>query len=95
MRSLLLCCLLFVAPLQAKSTTITLAADPWCPYNCSADSKNAGFMVDIARKILAKHGVTVRYLEVPWVRALKGAKAGDYDGVIGASQHGSQRFYLP
>lgn len=95
MRSLLLCCLLFVTSLQAKPTTITLAADPWCPYNCSADSKNAGFMVDIARKILAKHGVTVRYLEVPWVRALKGAKAGDYDGVIGASRMEAKGFVFP
>ncbi len=54
----------FYSPLCSSyviADTITIAADNWCPMNCEPESKEPGFMVEIAQSILAKAGHKVVY----------------------------------
>lgn len=58
--------LLLAVVLQcARAETITIVADPWCPYNCEPGSDEPGFMVEIARRVFAEAGIEVRYETVP------------------------------
>jgi polar amino acid transport system substrate-binding protein len=79
----------------ASAETITLAADSWCPYNCSPTSKPAGFMVDIAKKAFEKHGIDVEYKVVPWTQAIADSRKGIYNGIIGASVKDAPDFIFP
>lgn len=67
----------------ARAETLVLAADPYCPYNCIAEERLPGFMVDIAAEALAEDGHKVEYRVLPWSRALSEARAGRVAGAIG------------
>ena len=69
-----------------KKQTITLVADEWCPYNCAPNSSEEGFVVDIARAVFEPKGYTVKYINVPWSRAVRKTMEGEYDGAIGATK---------
>lgn len=74
--------------------TITVAADPWCPFNCTPGSSKQGYMVDLLARILAPHGYTVKYIALPWSRAIRSAEYGDIDGVIAAGEEDGTRLLL-
>lgn len=63
---------------------IILAADPWCPYDCEANSDKPGFMIEIAQSIFEKAGHQVTYKVQPWARVLKNTKDGKINGAVGA-----------
>lgn len=69
---------------------ITIAADEWCPINCNpaaAKFGNAGYGIgiDLAKAIFEPMGYTVRYVVMPWSRALELVRQGKVDAVVGAS----------
>lgn len=73
------------APAAAPARVITIAADEWCPYNCSPDDKaKPGYMVEIAQAVLGKAGYTVEYKTMPFQRALQEVLKGGLDGAIAA-----------
>ncbi|WP_214131765.1 substrate-binding periplasmic protein [Alteromonas oceanisediminis] len=76
--------LVYAASVAAGSRVITVAGDDWCPVNCSEKSVDKGFMIDAATQILALEGYTVNYIEMPWTRAIKLARDGEIDAVVGA-----------
>ncbi|MFN3699928.1 MAG: substrate-binding periplasmic protein [Alphaproteobacteria bacterium] len=78
-----------------KTETIRLAADVWCPYNCTPDSEYPGYMVEIAQRAFARHGIQISYENVPWARAIEDAKAGTFDGIIGAYYTDAPDFIFP
>lgn len=63
---------------------IIFGADVWCPYNCSLDGERQGYLVDLSKEIFAEHGYRIKYIILPWERALKSAKAGRIQAAIGA-----------
>lgn len=79
----------------AIASEITLAADTWCPINCEPNSDKPGFMVEITRHIFAQQGHTIKYLKMPWLRAIKLAEKGDINGVIGAYISDSRQLLFP
>ena len=79
----------------AAATEILLVADPWCPYNCEQTDTHPGFMVEIARHIFEKCGHTVKYINVPWARAIYGTREGQYDGIIGTGRDETPDFVFP
>jgi polar amino acid transport system substrate-binding protein len=79
----------------ASADEIILVADPWCPYNCGWNDENPGFMVEIARYVFKQNGHTVKYLNVPWARAIYGTREGQYDGIIGAGRTETPDFVFP
>jgi len=79
---------------NALAATVTLVADQWCPYNCEPGSERPGFMVEIAKRVLARGGHTVEYKTLPWARAVLETRRGDHDGVIAASRDGSAKDFV-
>lgn len=79
----------------AAAKIVTLAADEWCPYNCRPDAAAPGYMVEIVRLALAKHGWTLNYVVSSWPRALADAEVGRVDGVIGASKSEFKKGIFP
>lgn len=81
-------CFIFALLLLPSSNTyadnIILAADKWCPYNCEPNTKQEGYLIDIARIIFEKAGHTLTYQTTNWSRAVADAKAGKINGVVGA-----------
>lgn len=81
-------------PVKAE-TSITIAADEWCPYNCEPDSAQPGFMIEIARQAFEPEGITVKYVVVPWSRAISKTREGKYDAIVGATSGDAPDFIFP
>ncbi len=84
-----------LASQSAQSTTIVIAADPWCPHNCEPGSEREGYMVDIAREVLGEAGYTVKYVNLSWARALQMTRQGQLDAVVGAFKTDAPDFVFP
>jgi polar amino acid transport system substrate-binding protein len=74
---------------------IVLAADEWCPYNCTPNDIHPGFMVEIAKYAFEKSGHTVKYINVSWTRAIHGTRDGQYHGIIGTGKDETPDFVFP
>jgi polar amino acid transport system substrate-binding protein len=74
---------------------IVIAGDNWCPVNCGEHDKQQGFMIDVARAALAKSGYTLKYMEMPWLRAIELAREGKIHGIVGAFKDDAPDFYFP
>lgn len=88
MRSMRLAAMLLAGVLSARegvTAEITVAADPWCPYNCEADSAQPGFAIEVLREALAADAIVVRYQVMPWSRAVLEAREGNIAGVVEAN----------
>lgn len=83
------------AEAQAPARMLQIRADLWCPYNCDPASDRPGFMIEIARRSLAPHGVGVEYRTMPWARALLEVRAGGIDGVVGANVEDARGLVMP
>lgn len=79
----------------ARSDTIVIAADPWCPFNCEPGSAKPGFMVELARAVFEPLGHTVTYETVNWSRALVETREGKYNAVFGATASDAEDFVFP
>lgn len=64
---------------------ITLVADYWCPYNCSVEDDDQGFLVELASRALYAYGIKINYKMMSWHEALDAVQNGDVDGIIGIS----------
>lgn len=80
---------------NAKAETITIAADPWCPYTCDANSEHPGFMVEIAQRAFKKHSIDVKYVVQPWARAIIESRRGKLTAIVGASKGDAPDFVFP
>lgn len=80
---------------SAQSKEIVLAADRWCPINCGENDPQQGFMIDVARLALRDFGYSVRYIEMPWPRAIAQARAGEIHGIVGAYQEDAPDLLFP
>ena len=68
---------------NADPKTITIGADPWCPYNCDPAAEAQGLMVDIAKEALALSWFSLEYQVINWARAKRLVQSGQLDGIIG------------
>jgi len=75
--------------------TVVIAADPWCPHNCKAGSDHEGYMIDIAREAFGLAGIDVEYVNMSWARALRLARDGYVDAVVGALPGDAPDFVFP
>lgn len=80
---------------MSPGAVVTLAADPFCPYNCEPDASHPGFAVELAGAAFADSGLTIRYVTMRWKAALKRAKDGRVDGVIAALASDAPDFVFP
>lgn len=82
-------------PFSVAAETITIAADEWCPYNCSPESKLPGFMIEIARAAFKKHQIDVAYKILPWSRAVSATRKNNYTAIVGATAGDAPDFIFP
>ena len=82
-------------PTTVRAETITLTADIWCPYNCDPKAAHPGFMIEMAQKAFAKHGISVEYIKQPWTRAIEETRKGKYTAIIGAAVRDAPDFVFP
>ena len=75
--------------------SVVIAGDNWCPVNCSENDNNPGFMIEVASEALAISGYEVRYIEMPWMRAIHQARAGKVDAIVGAFSGDAPDFHFP
>lgn len=80
---------------HAYQETITLVADEWCPYNCAPNSEKPGYMVEIATAAFARHGIAVKYITLPWARAIEDTRTNKYTAIIGAYYNDAPDFIYP
>lgn len=83
------------ATVAPPARTIVLAADKWCPVNCSATSGPPGYAVELARAAFALAGRELEYRVMPWERAVEAAREGRIDGIIGAVAESAPGFVYP
>ncbi|MCX6131282.1 MAG: transporter substrate-binding domain-containing protein [Proteobacteria bacterium] len=79
----------------ARSETIRLRADEWCPYTCDAESKQPGFMVEIAKLAFESAGHRLEYKSLNWARSIADARLGKIDGIVGAAKSDAPDFIFP
>jgi len=65
---------------------LTLAADDWCPYNCSVAAAPPGYVLELARAIFEPLGVRVTYRRQPWARTLQAVRNAEVSAAIGATR---------
>ena len=75
----LLCLALVVASTTSATDTIRLTSGDW-PPGMSKDGPHHGFTLHIVTETFALVGVEVEYGFFPWVRSLKLAREGKWDG---------------
>lgn len=97
-----LCTALLVLRVEAAAAgagegdrTITIAADDWCPVNCDPAGGREGLGVDLARRVFEPLGYRVRYIVVPWARAVDDVRQGRVDAVIGANTADDSTLVFP
>ncbi len=94
--SLAVCLIISLFALTAanQASTLKLAADRWCPYNCAPNSQKPGYVVELAELAFAPD-YQVKLIEVPWSRALRNTELGLYNGIIGALPGEAPGFIYP
>ncbi len=92
--SLFFCFCSFSSHAEQKPT-ITIAADSWCPINCTSPEKKLGVGIDLAKAIFEPLGYEINYKIMPWTDALAQVRAGKVDAVIGASRFDDKTLIFP
>lgn len=90
------CCILsFALATTAVADRIVIAADEWCPLNCVPESEKPGVMVEIAQAVFSPQGHTVEYKVMNWPRAIREARVGNINAIIGAFKGDAPDFIFP
>lgn len=79
---------------SGSADTITIAADPWMPYTGDGKNQN-GFILDIAKEIFRESGHTVRYVVLPWERAILLTREGKCDALASCFKTEAPDFIFP
>jgi polar amino acid transport system substrate-binding protein len=84
-------------PMSHAQDSMTVVADPWCPYNCADTSNNLGIMIELAQAALAPFNITVHYQNINWARAGHLVMEGSIEAIVGTSKSPSsaQKFHFP
>lgn len=75
--------------------TLTIAADEWCPINCSPNEKQIGIGIDLAKAIFEPLGYKINYVIMPWKEALEQVRTGKVDAVVGANKTDDSSLIFP
>lgn len=78
-----------------QKQTITIAADSWCPINCTKPETKLGVGIDLAKAIFEPLGYEINYVIMPWTDALKKVRTGEVDAVVGANHNDDESLIFP
>ncbi len=80
--------------LLTRAEVITIVSDEWMPYTGYLQNSE-GYLIDIARAIFEKRGVTVISKSIPWARAVAETRDGKYTAIAGAYKTDAPDFLYP
>jgi len=92
---LVLCISFIISTTLTIADEITIVADEWAPYNGDPNSKELGYGIDIAKHVYEAAGHKVIYKILPWNRAIKEAREGNFNAIIGALREDAPDFIFP
>jgi polar amino acid transport system substrate-binding protein len=83
-----LVCLSFLVPgasfaRESVPKTITIVADLWLPYTGETKGQK-GYLIELAEEAFRLQGISVRYQNLPWKRAILSIQNGDVNAAAGA-----------
>ena len=84
--------LLMLLSYGASADVVSIRADEWYPVNGKPMSEKPGYMIEIAKIILAEHGHTLDYKMLPWRGSLTMVRKGRFDCVVGADSNDAPDF---
>lgn len=87
--------LLALAAGAARAATVTLRADPWCPFNCAPEDERPGYLIELARAILEPLGHRVDYRILGWKRTIEAVRKGEVLGAVGAAVEDAPDLLFP
>ncbi len=76
--------LLLAIHFSVTADVVSIRADEWFPINGKPGTDRPGYMIELAKVILAEHGHTVDYNTLPWRGSIKMVQKGVFDCVVGA-----------
>jgi polar amino acid transport system substrate-binding protein len=76
---------LLLSTQSEASSKLVIAGDYWCPYNCKPNDRDQGYLVELIKTVFSNHEIDVEYISMPWIEALKAAREGRIDAVVGSS----------
>lgn len=77
---------LFAVQLPAKSETIILTADKWCPFNCEPGTSRLGYMVDVAKVVFERKGHNIDYQVNPWIKSIDYVRHGRATALVATTK---------
>ena len=93
--SIALAASLLLSSMHTYSDTVSIRADNWFPMNGDPKSATPGYMIELATQIFTEAGHTVDYRTMPWERAVKSVRSGEFDCVVGAYSEDAPDFIYP
>ncbi len=84
-----------IAGTAAHAATISLRADPWCPYNCRPEAERPGYLIELARAVFEALGHRIDYRTLGWKRTIEAVRRGEVDGLVGAGVEDAPDLVFP
>jgi polar amino acid transport system substrate-binding protein len=78
----------------AESMMLSLRGDDWPPYNTDPKAEKPGFLIEIAKAVFEPKGYTIDYQLSSWVRAVKDAREGTIDVLVGVGSSETEGLLL-
>ena len=85
----------FALSASALSDEILISGEDFCPHNCQPGTDKPGYLIEIARHIFGQAGHSLKYVNIPWTRALQGTRHGAYHGIVGVGPAEAPDFIFP
>ncbi|AUN98390.1 hypothetical protein DOM21_09230 [Bacteriovorax stolpii] len=98
MKKLLSTFILACVPLSLMGETIILKADRWCPFNCdptSAQSKELGYIVEVAKLVFERKGHNIDYQVDTWTNSIESVRSGKATGLVSTTMPDAPDFIYP
>jgi len=75
-----------------SADVVSIRSDVWYPINGEPGSSKPGYMIELAKSILAEHGHAVDYEVLSWKGSLTMVRRGEYDCIVGAGHDDAPDF---
>ena len=86
----------------SNAETVRINFDDWCPYYCpdaenskSPNTEKPGYQLEIINNIFIQKGYKIKYLSLPWTRAIKEATEGRLDALLSPSRSEAPELIFP
>jgi len=80
---------------SAFANTVSVVADPWCPFTCAPQLGMNGAMIDVLAEVFGKVGKGLVYKNLDWSNAIQETREGKFSAIAGALKSDAPDFIFP